>query len=69
MRKLQLIVLLLSLMALASCGGDRFDVDLSDINQQPVKIKRLEIDLFSIDTNQMFEESAGLQNKYGSFFE
>ncbi len=44
-------------------------MDLSDINQQPVKIKRLEIDLFSIDTNKIFEESAGLQKKYGSFFE
>jgi len=69
MRKFSSLILLFSALFLASCGGDRLNVDVSDIKTEHVEIKRLENDLFSLDTNKIEELSPALQKKYGSFFE
>ncbi|MBC7863427.1 MAG: hypothetical protein IAF38_10660 [Bacteroidia bacterium] len=69
MRKFSALILLFSILFLASCGGDRLNVDVSEIKTDQVKIKRLENDLFALDTNKIEALSPALQKKYGSFFE
>jgi hypothetical protein len=69
MRYFSRLFVILSAVALVSCGGNPLDVDVSSVNIEPVKIKRLDKDLFAMDTNRIEEASLPLQKKYGSFFE
>ncbi len=52
----------------ASCGGNRLNVDVSDINVGDVKINRLEQDVFMMDTSQILAATEKLQTKYGHFY-
>ena len=51
-----------------SCGSNRLDVDVSDINIPDVKIDRLEQDIFNIDTTELQTSTKKLQSKYGHFY-
>lgn len=60
--------LLLILSLLTSCGSDRLDVNVSDVQTPEYTIQRLEQDLFQMDTLHIAEATKTLQHKYGKFY-
>lgn len=48
-------------------GGDRLNVDINNVNIDPVKIKRYEQKLFEIEPNQLASELKIIQPEYGIF--
>ncbi len=52
----------------SSCNNDKLKVDVSDINVD-LNLKRLDKDLFAIDTSMMWQEIEQLSNKYGNFWD
>ncbi|MBL7884993.1 MAG: hypothetical protein JNL69_13050 [Bacteroidia bacterium] len=68
---MKLIVYLSCLILLVfavSCGGNTLDVDVSEVQLPPVKIKRLDKDIFEINTSNIEAETKKLQEKYGDFY-
>ncbi len=63
--KLQIAVLIIFF---ASCGGNRLDVDVSDVRVPNIKINRLEQDVFTMDTANIIAATKKLQIKYGHFY-
>ncbi|HEX8517757.1 MAG TPA: hypothetical protein VF868_16280 [Bacteroidia bacterium] len=61
-------VLFVFTVFLTSCGNNPLDVDLSSVPVPEFGIKRLEEDLFKIDTSDIPGATAGLQSKYGTFY-
>lgn len=68
MKQVLLYILLASSFFMISCGGDPLDVDTSTIELQPIKIERLEQDLFAIDTSNVTSFTENMQKKYGPFY-
>jgi hypothetical protein len=58
----------ISFLLLYSCKHDRLDIDVSDISIPEVRIKRLEQDIFLMDTTNIENETKKLQAKYGNFY-
>jgi hypothetical protein len=58
------LLCLLFFILFSSCGGNRLDIDVSNVKMEPVKIKRFEKDLFS--GNLSFQ---ALGRKYPDFFQ
>lgn len=52
----------------SSCGSDKLDIDTSNVNIKPVKIERLDRDLFGINTGNSDTKKKELENKYGNFY-
>lgn len=59
---------LILLVFLASCGGNKTDVDVSDVQIDQIHIDRLEQDVFTMDTSKIPEITKKLQLKYGHFY-
>lgn len=53
---------------LSSCNNNRYDVDVSDIHIEEVKISRLEQDVFTMDTANIDGETEKMLIKYGDFY-
>ena len=68
MRKLACLFLVVTLYLAYSCGSNEFETDISDVAIAPVKFKRLDVDLFEVDTNQIVQHSRVLTKKYGTFY-
>jgi hypothetical protein len=69
MKNTHLIILFLtSTLLLPSCKQDRLHVDVSNVSVPDFNIKRLEQDLFLIDTTAISTETKKLQAKYGHFY-
>jgi hypothetical protein len=68
MKQVLLYILLACSFLMVSCGSDPLDVDTSTIEVQPVKIERLEQDLFAFDTNNVDGFTKKMQAKYGKFY-
>ncbi len=54
--------------ALQSCTHNALDVDVSEINLEPLKLQRLEQDLFSMTPKNINENSKNINAKYGTFY-
>jgi hypothetical protein len=63
-----LFALVFSGVVFASCDKNRLDVDISGIEVQPVKIKRMEKDMFSMNPDSIQPESQKMLDKYGNFY-
>lgn len=63
---LNLLFIILACIACQS-GGNRLDVDISHVDNDPVKIKRYEQKLFEIEPNQLTSELKKIQPEYGIF--
>jgi hypothetical protein len=59
---------LLLLVVLGSCNSDPLQIDVSSVSIPAFGIKRLDQDLFRLDTSDIKNETARLQTKYGSFY-
>jgi len=53
---------------LASCHHDRLKIDVSGINVPPVKIDRLEKDMFSMPPDSVYQRDPAIEKKYGKFY-
>lgn len=62
-----LAVLIVMGSLLISCGGDRLDVDVSDINAGAVKVKRFDRDLFAINADNISKSLPELRMNYPGF--
>ncbi len=56
------------LIFLISCKSSHYDVDISDIDSD-IRIKRLEMDMFSINPGDIPAGVPGLKEKYGNFLQ
>ncbi len=52
----------------ASCNSNRLDIDVSKINIPPVKIDRLEKDMFSMPPDSIARYTLAIEKKYGIFY-
>ncbi len=55
-------------LMLASCNGNRLDVDISSIEMEDIEIKRLDQDVFNLDTLNLEANTNVLIGKYGNFY-
>ena len=56
------------ILLFTSCGGNRLDIDVSNIKIADVKVNRLEQDVFTMDTTNILAATKKLQIKYGHFY-
>lgn len=68
MPQLRIFMLLIAASLLASCEHSRLDVDVSGVEIEPVKIKRMEQDLFSLGPDSLGAQSQQMLDKYGQFY-
>src|SRR3954466_2931381 len=57
------------LLLLSGCVNKGLDVDVSDIKTEPVKLFRLEDDVFSITAQNIDVRTAEIKKKYGEYYE
>lgn len=62
------ILFFLTVVFLTACKHPQTDIDTSNINIEPITIKRLDNDVFSITKNNVQEKTAEFQKKYGAFY-
>ncbi len=62
------IVIGLCIVLLASCNSNRLKIDVSNITIPPVKVERLEKDMFSMPVDSIYQYSPRLEKKYGKFY-
>jgi gliding motility-associated lipoprotein GldB len=62
------ILLMLLLACFTSCSNDPLDVDVSAVEVPDFSIKRLDQDLFTMDTADIKSSTLKLQSKYGNFY-
>ncbi|MES2678641.1 MAG: hypothetical protein V4635_02095 [Bacteroidota bacterium] len=67
----KVVILLLSLLVLlfCGCGNNHLDVDISGINTPPLKVLRLEQDLFSLTAFNFNASSKEIKTKYGVYYD
>ena len=63
-----LVVIPASLLILSSCKNDPLDVDVSSVNTQPIKVQRLEQDVFSLNAGNMDKKTNEILQKYGPLY-
>jgi hypothetical protein len=68
MKSFNSIFLLVVVSFLYSCKHERLDIDVSNVSIPEIGIKRLDQDLFLLDTSAIAKESEKLQLKYGHFY-
>ena len=67
-RSLGLSILILPVFLLSSCHRNPLDIDVSKVNVPPVKIERLERDMFSMPSDSVNQYTRRMQKKYGKFY-
>lgn len=63
------IFLLFGALLLAGCNNNALDVDISDVKTQPVKLMRLEEELFSVTPLNIDAKTIAIKNAYGPYYE
>jgi len=64
-----LISLILLTLLLAGCKPNRFDINTEDVKIEPVKILRLDQDVFNLTPQTIAAKTPELEHKYGQFYE
>ena len=64
-----LFITCLLLLLMSGCGNKGLEVDISDVETEPVKLLRLEDDLFSINPQNIEAKTAEIKKKYGEYYE
>lgn len=68
MRNFRMYIYFVLFLTIVGCGNERLDVDLSETNVSEITIKRLDQDLFKMDTTDIGKSTKDLQAKYGRFY-
>lgn len=53
----------------SACNHDPMDVDVESVQTNPIKVMRLEQDLFKLEANNILPQTQALKSKYGMFYE
>ena len=56
-------------LLLSGCGGNKLDVDISEIKTAPLKVRRLDQDLFSLNGPDFEAKSNEIKARYGAYYE
>ncbi len=62
------VIVILLFILFSSCHHNPLDISVSGINVSPVKIERLEKDIFSMSPDSINKYTPGMLKKYGSFY-
>ena len=62
------VIYLVIISFLVGCNSNSLEVDISNINIDPIKVIRLDKDLFSITSENFDLKSRYLDEKYGQFY-
>ena len=62
------VIYLVIISFLVGCNSNSLEVDISNINIDPIKVLRLDKDLFSITSENFELKSRYLDKKYGQFY-
>jgi hypothetical protein len=57
-----------AILLLSSCSHNPLDVDVSKVNIQPIKVDRLEKDMFNLPADSMTTYLSRMQQRYGRFY-
>lgn len=60
---------LIVLLFLNACSPDKLNVDISNVNIEPLKCQRLDVDLFSVSEQNFNETNTKMKAAYGPFYE
>lgn len=63
------IFMLITAILLAGCGHNPLDIDVSEIKTPPLKMLRLEDDLFAMNPSNFNSKTNELKTKYGQYYE
>lgn len=64
----QIVYSLSFIVLLASCHHNPLDIDVSKVNVPPVKVERLERDMFAMPPDSVNEYTKRMMKKYGHFY-
>ena len=64
-----LFITCLMLLMMTGCNNNALDVDTSDIKTEPLRLMRLEDDVFAITEENIDEKTELIKNKYGEYFD
>jgi len=65
---LGIAIALFILTILSSCSNNPLDVDVSGIQTEPVKVLRLEKDVFSVNQANIIQKTEEMSRRYGAFY-
>jgi hypothetical protein len=68
MRKRNYILSGILIVLLNSCGSERLKVDISNTSVKPVKINRLDQDLFALNPDNIDSATFDMHDKYGNYY-
>lgn len=63
------ILYALCISFLSGCKQDRLDIDTSTVVMEPVVFKRLDKEIFSLNSQNVNQKTVELQKKYGTFYD
>lgn len=67
--KKSLLFIILGVLILWSCQRNRMDVDISAVKTEPLRVLRLEKDLFSLTEDNFGNKTSEIKSKYGIYYE
>lgn len=59
----------ISLLVLSSCNRNELDIDVSGVTTRPLRVERLEKDLFSLNSGNIDAKTPELQKRYGIYYD
>ncbi len=62
------IIIALMLNFLTSCKHDKLDIDTSSVTMDPVVFKRLDKEVFALNSQNINQQTTELQKKYNTFY-
>lgn len=68
MRNFSTYISIVLFLTIVGCGNERLDVDVSETVVPELTVKRLEQDIFKMDTTDIAKSTKELQAKYGRFY-
>ncbi len=69
MRNISVVIILVLLIVSSGCRENKLDVDISGVKTQPLKVLRLEKDLFSLNSQNFSSRSKEIRDQYGVYYE
>ena len=65
---LRITSIILTVIFLTSCKHNQTDIDTSKITMEPIVVKRLDKDIFSLNEQNVAVKTVELQKKYSTFY-
>jgi hypothetical protein len=69
MTRYSFLFIIVALLILPACSTDPLEVDVTDVETKPLKVFRLEDDLFNLASTDFNKQTVINRNKYGSLYD